>query len=66
MSYDVQTELAGLPALRVTTQGGAHSYGSDQYYLIHGEQLFMIGILHAGGREDWELYEKFLESFSFP
>jgi len=41
-------------------------YASDQYYFIRDGQLFTISILHTGSQEDWELYNKFLESFTFP
>ncbi|MCK4959841.1 MAG: hypothetical protein KAT00_10580, partial [Planctomycetes bacterium] len=41
------------------------AYGSDHYYFIKGEQLFRIQILHAGGRQDWDLYQRFLRSFAF-
>jgi hypothetical protein len=39
---------------------------SDEYYFIQGDQLFRISILHAGGREDRELYDRFVQSVTFP
>jgi putative hemolysin len=65
--YDeiAEVEIAGLPAVRLTTKGGPGWYGYDDHYFIKDGQLFHILILHAGGREDWELYNKFLEGLMF-
>jgi hypothetical protein len=65
MHYDELTELGGFPALRIIQPGGPGAYGSDQFALIRGEQLYTVSFLHTGGREDWALYDKFLASFSF-
>lgn len=61
---DADVEIAGLPAVRLTTKGGPGWYGYDDDYFVKDGQLFHILILHAGGREDWELY-KFLEGLMF-
>ena len=37
----------------------------DEYYVIAGDQLFKITILHTGGLQDWDLYEQFLASITF-
>jgi hypothetical protein len=66
MQYDSQTVVAGLPALRVSTPGGPGSYGTDLFAFIHEEQLYSVGFLHTGGREDWALYDQFLAGMTFP
>ena len=63
---DTGVEIAGLPAVHLRTDATERSYASDEYYVIKDDQLFRIGILHAAGREDWDLYSKFLQSFTFP
>ena len=68
MSYDeidAEIEIAGLPAVRLTTNGGPGWYGYDDYYFIKDGQLFHILILHTGGRADWDLYNKFLQGLTF-
>jgi hypothetical protein len=62
---DTKVEIAGLPAVRLRTEAGPGWYGSDAYYLIKGGQLFHILILHTGGQEDWELYDRFLQGLAF-
>jgi hypothetical protein len=59
-------EVAGLPTVHLVYEASPQAYGSDHYYFIRGDQLFHIQILHAGGRQDWDLYNKFLQSFRFP
>jgi hypothetical protein len=62
---DTGAVIAGLPAVHLTTNATEQSYGYDEYYVIKGDQLFRINIIHAGGQEDWNLYNAFLGSFSF-
>jgi putative hemolysin len=62
---DTGAVIAGLPAVHLTTNATEQSYGYDEYYVIKGGQLFRINIIHAGGQEDWNLYNAFLGSFSF-
>jgi putative hemolysin len=58
--------IAGLDALHLVTQQTPQAYGSDDYYFVKDGQLFHIQILHAVGRQDWGLYNLFLQSFTFP
>ncbi|MCG2686145.1 hypothetical protein L6258_02130, partial [Candidatus Parcubacteria bacterium] len=37
----------------------------DLYYFVRGDQLYRITLFHVGRREDWDLYNKFLSSFTF-
>jgi hypothetical protein len=62
---DTEVEIAGLPAVHLRYEAGPGSYASDAYYLIKDGQLFYILILHAGGQEDWELYDRFLQGLTF-
>ena len=69
MSYDeidTEVEIAGLPAVHLVHKAGPGWGASDDYYFIRGDQLFSILILHTGGQQDWDLYNKFLQSFTFP
>jgi putative hemolysin len=68
MPYDaIDTELriAGLPAVRLSYEAGPGWGASDAYYFIKDGQIFQIMILHTGGQEGWELYDKFLTGFTF-
>lgn len=61
---DTAAVIAGLPAVHLTTNATEQAYGFDEYYVIKGEQLFRINIIHAAGQEDWNVYNAFLESFT--
>jgi hypothetical protein len=68
-SYDeinAEVEIAGLPAVHLTTNASPMAGGYDEYYVIRGDQLFRIHMLHVGGQQDWELYDKFLQGITFP
>ncbi|HSB91192.1 MAG TPA: DUF333 domain-containing protein [Anaerolineales bacterium] len=41
-----------------------HSYSDDRFYFVHNGQLFELTILHTG-KEDWAVYDRFLDSFHF-
>jgi hypothetical protein len=59
------TLISGLPAVRLHVEQSPQAYGMDEYYVINGDQLFKITILHSGGQQDWDLYQQFLQSFTF-
>ena len=61
-----EVEVAGLPTVHLIYEASPQAYARDDYYFIKGDQLFRIQILHAGGQQDWDLYNKFLQSFTFP
>jgi hypothetical protein len=63
---DTEVEIAGLPADHLIHAAGPGWYASDEYYFINDDQLFHIMILYTGDQEDWELYNKFLQSFTLP
>ncbi len=58
------TEIGGQPAIHLIVEPTAQSYGFDEYYLINGEQLFRILILHTAGYQDWSLYDQFLQGIT--
>jgi putative hemolysin len=60
---DVQ--IGGETAVHTWFAGSPQAYAYDKYLLAHDDQLYVIVILHAGDREDWTLYNHFLESFQF-
>lgn len=57
--------IGGLPAVHYAFEASPQAYGRDEYYVINGDQLFKITLLHAGGQQDWTLYEQFLTSITF-
>jgi putative hemolysin len=61
----VQRRIGGVPAVHTRLERGQQSYASDQYFFAHDGQLYSIVILHTGDREDWDLYNQFLDSFQF-
>ena len=63
-TYDAM-EIAGENAIHTRMESGGQSYNFDHYYFAHKEQLYSIVILHTSGKEDWDLYNHFLDSFSF-
>ena len=60
---DVQ--IAGTTAIHIRHERSPQSYADDKYYCAESGQLYVVVILHAGDREDWALYNHFLESIQF-
>ena len=60
---DVQ--IAGTAAIHTRFERSPQSYAFDRYYFAKSGQLYMITIGHTGDKEDWELYNRFLESIQF-
>jgi hypothetical protein len=60
---DVQ--IAGTTAIHFRFERSQQSYAYDRYYFVHDGQLYMIVIGHAGDKEDWQVYNRFLASFQF-
>ncbi len=58
--------VAGIPTVHLVDERSPQAYASDRYYFVKDGQLFVIMVLHAGDQEDWDLYNKFLKSFTFP
>jgi len=60
---DVQ--IAGTAAVHLRHERSPQSYAFDRYYFARSGQLYMIVIGHVGDKEDWEIYNHFLENFQF-
>jgi len=58
--------IAGEPAIhtRFDDPRGPQAYSDDRFYFVHDGQLFELTILHTG-KEDWTVYDRFLDSFHF-
>lgn len=60
---DVQ--IAGTRAIHTHFARSPQSYAIDRFFFAKGGQLYELVILHAGDKEDWELYNHFLASLQF-
>jgi len=56
--------IAGETALHTRIDNGPQAYDDDRFYFVHGGQVYEIVIMHAG-KEDWAVYDVFLDSFAF-
>lgn len=54
--------IAATTAIHTRYPGGAQSYPHDSFFFVLQGQLYVIIIDHAGGKEDWDLYNRFLDS----
>ncbi len=41
------------------------AYAHDEYIFIEEGQLYRLMILQTGDKQDWDLYNRFLNSFIF-
>jgi len=58
-------KIAGLKTFHVVKNRSPQSYAADIFYFIKGNKLFEIRIIHSKDMQDWGIYNKFLNSFSF-
>ncbi len=58
-------KIAGTTAIHYRHERSPQSYAMDRYFFANKGQLYMIIIGHTEDREDWELYNHFLDSFQF-
>jgi putative hemolysin len=58
--------IAGEAAIhtRFDDPRGPQAYSDDRFYFVHDGQLYEITIMHTG-KEDWAVYDRFLDSFHF-
>ena len=56
--------IAGETALHTRIDNGPQAYDDDRFYFVYGGQVYEIVIMHAG-KEDWAVYDVFLDSFAF-
>ena len=64
-AIDTEVEIAGLPAVHLSNEAGPGWGVEDMFYFIKNDHLFQISILPAGDQQDWDLNNKFLQSFTF-
>jgi putative hemolysin len=57
--------IAGVPAIHTRLARSEQTFAYDKYFFARSQQLYVVVILHAGDREDWDAYNHFLESFQF-
>lgn len=57
-------QIAGSNAVHLRQAASPQAYAADHYYLIHEGRIYQITLLHAG-KEDWAVYDRFLDSFKF-
>lgn len=60
---DVQ--IAGQTAVHLRHERSPQSYAYDRFYFAKNGQIYVVTIRHEGDREDWELYNRFLNSITF-
>lgn len=58
-------QIAGTTAIHLRHDPSPQSYAYDRYYFARSGQLYMVAINHAGDKEDWTLYNHFLQSIQF-
>ncbi len=59
------TMIAGEVAIHLRHDTVELAYPSDRYFFAKDGQLYSIVLLHTGAKEDWSIYEHFLESIQF-
>jgi hypothetical protein len=60
---DVQ--IAGTTAIHLRHDRSRQSFAYDRYFFAKSGQLYMIVVGHTGDNEDWEPYNRFLQSIVF-
>ncbi len=58
-------QIAGTKAIHTRLPRSPQTFAYDKYYFAKSQQLYTVVILHAGDKEDWELYNHFLASIQF-
>ncbi|MGE5122991.1 MAG: DUF333 domain-containing protein [Acidobacteriaceae bacterium] len=58
-------QIAGTTAIHFRHAASPQSYAFDSYFFAQRGQLYLITIGHASNVEDWELNNRFLQSFQF-
>jgi len=58
-------QIAGTTAIHFRHARSPQSYAFDTYYLANRGQLYQLTIGHSSESEDWDLDNRFLESFQF-
>jgi putative hemolysin len=58
-------QIAGTTAIHFRHERSPQSYAADMYYFARAGQLYLITIGHSSDTEDWELDNRFIQSFQF-
>ncbi len=58
-------QIAGTSAIHLRHDPSPQSYAFDRYYFANAGQLYQVTIGHSGATEDWDLNNRFLQSFRF-
>jgi putative hemolysin len=58
-------KIAGSAAVHTRQDRSKQTYAFDTFFFAHAGQLYSVVILHAGDKEDWKVYNHFLENFQF-
>jgi putative hemolysin len=58
-------QIAGTTAIHFRHEASPQSCADDRYYFANAGQLYQILIGHSGEVEDWDLNNRFLQSFQF-
>lgn len=58
-------QIAGTTAIHFRHDRSPQSFAFDTYYFARAGQLYQIIIGHTGDKEDWKLYNHFLQSIRF-
>ena len=56
--------IAGETAIHTRIDNGPQAYDDDRFYFVHAGQVYEIVVMHSG-KEDWSVYDVFLDSFAF-
>ena len=62
---EADVQIAGISAIHIRHRRSGQSYASDKYYFARAGQLYAVTILHIGDKEDWDIYNHFLENIQF-
>lgn len=58
-------QIAGTTAIHLRHERSPQSFAFDCYFFAKSGQLYMIVIGHSGDKENWDLYNHFLQSIRF-
>ncbi len=58
-------QIAGNTAIHFRHESSPQSFADDKYFFAKNGQLYMVTIGHSNQVEDWELNNRFLQSFQF-
>ena len=60
-----KVSIAGLEVVHYVQEKTPQAWAADYFYFIKDNQLYNITIIHSNDKQDWQLYNKILDSFIF-